>query len=136
MNIVRSTAPSLLVSTSGMGDAKFHQKLAETADFILIHGNSSKPDEYESKINALKRYKKPIVFNEDWCFSDDTRGVGDAVQKATAAWKAGASWGIMNQTRNQHWPFIFGIGKPEEGRNAKEDFVAYETIAKLVGIED
>ena len=39
----------------------------------------------------------------------------------------------MNQKRNQHWPFIFGIGKSEEGGNAKEDFVAYETIAELVG---
>jgi hypothetical protein len=40
----------------------------------------------------------------------------------------------MNVERNQRWPFVFGIGDPEEGGNAKEDFIAYETIAKLVGI--
>ena len=134
MNIVRSKAPSLLVSTSGIGDGLFHQKLAESADFILIHGNGCNPEEYESKVNALKSYGKPILFNEDWCFSNDRRGIDDAEQKATEAFNAGASWGIMNQKRNQQYPFIFGIGDPEEGGNAKEDFIAYETIAKLVGV--
>jgi len=134
IRIIHSTAPNLLVSTSGIGDGLFHPKLAETSDFILIHGNGCNPEEYDRKVNTLKHYGKPIVFNEDWCFSDDPRGVSDAVQKATAAFKASASWGIMNQQRNQHWPFIFGIGKPEEGGNAKEDFIAYETIADLIGI--
>jgi len=134
MNIVRSTAPDLIVSTSGMGDVRFHQKLIDAADFILLHGNVSNPDEYADKINALKHYKKPIIFNEDWCFSDDSRGIGDTEQKATEAFMAGASWGIMNQQRNQHWPFIFDIGDPQEGGNAKEDFIAYGTIAQLIGI--
>ncbi len=134
MNIVRSTAPELMVSTSGIGNCLFHEKLCDAADFILIHGNGCNPDIYEERVNAYKKYGKPIVFNEDWCFSDDPRGVPDAVQKATAAFEAGASWGIMNQKRNQQWPFIFGIGDPEEGGNAKEDFTAYETIADLVGI--
>lgn len=133
MNTVRSNAPSLLVSTSGIGDGLFHPKLAEAADFILIHGNGCNPEEYEPKVNDLKPYGKPILFNEDWCFSNDRRGIGDVVQKATAAFQAGASWGIMNQKRNQQYPFIFGIGNPEEGDNAKEDFTAYETIAKLDG---
>lgn len=132
MNIVRSTAPSLLVSTSGIGDALFHQKLAKAADFILLHGNGCNPDEYDEKVNVLKQYEKPIVFNEDWCFSNDRRGISDAVQKASAAFRAGASWGIMNQKRNQQYPFVFGIGDPEEGGNAKEDFIAYETITKLL----
>ena len=39
----------------------------------------------------------------------------------------------MNEERNQYYPFIFGIGNPEEGGNAKEDFIAYETIAELIG---
>ena len=134
INIVRSTAPNLLVSTSGMGNCRFHEKLCEAADFILLHGNGSDPGIYEERVNSFKKYGKPIVFNEDWCFSDDPRGVPDAVQKVTAAFKAGASWGIMNEERNQYYPFIFGIGKPEEDGNAKEDFVAYETIAKLIGI--
>jgi len=134
INIVRSTAPDLLVSTSGIGDCRFHEKLCEAADFILIHGNGCNPDIYEERVNSFKKYGKPIIFNEDWCFSDDPRGVPDAVEKVTAAFKAGASWGIMNERRNQYWPFTFGIGKPKEGGNAEEDFVAYETIAELIGI--
>ena len=134
INIVRSAAPNLLVSTSGIGNCKFHEKLCEAADFILIHGNGCDPDIYEESVNSFKKYGKPIVFNEDWCFSDDPRGAPDAAQKVTAAFKAGASWGIMNEERNQYYPFTFGIGNPEEGGNAKEDFIAYETIAKLLGI--
>ena len=135
IGIAKATAPELLVSTSGIGDGLFHQKLCEVADFILIHGNGCNPDEYENKVELLKKYGKPIVFNEDWCFSDDPRGVSDAVQKVTSAFNAGASWGIMNERRNQHYPFIFSIGSPEETGNAKEDFVAYETIAELIGIK-
>ena len=134
METVRSQAPHLLVSTSGMGDARFHEKLARSADFILIHGNTTDPEEYPAKIAALKGFEKPIVFNEDWCFSDDTRGIPDAIIKLKAAFNSGASWGIMNQRRNQQWPFTFGIGKPEEGGNAEEDFAAYETIARLTGV--
>lgn len=146
INIVRSKATDLIVSTSGIGDCEFHEKLCNAADIILIHGNGCNPEIYAERVNSFKKYRKPIVFNEDWCFSDDPRGIPDAVQKATSAFKAGASWGIMNQKRNQHWPFIFGIGNPEvelfqslktfskfEGGNAREDFIAYETIAKLVG---
>lgn len=134
MNIVRSTAPDLIVSTSGVGNCRFHEKLCEAADFIMIHGNGCAPDIYEERINPLKKHGKPIIFNEDTGFSDDPRGAADAPEKATAAFAAGASWGIMNLERNQHYPFIFGIGNPEEGGNAKEDFAAYETIARLVGV--
>ena len=133
MNIVRSTAPGLIVSTSGIGNCRFHEKLCEAADFIMIHGNGCDPNIYEERINALKKYGKPIIFNEDTGFSDDPSKTPDAVEKATAAFNSGASWGIMNVKRNQRYPFTFGIGKPEEGGNAKEDFIAYEAIAKLVG---
>ncbi|MDQ1327607.1 MAG: hypothetical protein QG641_890, partial [Candidatus Poribacteria bacterium] len=81
IGIVHSTVAELLVSTSGIGDGLFHPKLCEVSDFILIHGNGCNPDEYDSKVNELKKYGKPIVFNEDWCFSDDPRGISDAVQK-------------------------------------------------------
>jgi hypothetical protein len=134
MNIVRLTAPGLIVSTSGIGNCLFHEKLCEAADFILIHGNGCAPDIYEERVSALKRYGKPIVFNEDTGFSDDPRGVPDAAEKATTALRAGASWGIMNVRRNQWWPFVFGIGNSEEVGNTKEDFIAYETVAGLVGI--
>jgi hypothetical protein len=135
IKLAKQTTPELLVSTSGIGDGLFHPILCEVADFILIHGNGCEPEEYESKVGNLKKYGKPIVFNEDWCFSDDSRRKADAVQKATSAYKAGASWGIMNEERNQHYPFIFEIGSPDEEGNSREDFIAYETIASLLGIK-
>jgi hypothetical protein len=134
MNLVRSVHPKLPVSTSDLGNARLHSSLCEAADFILLHGNGTEPDDYAERIEAVKGYGKPVVFNEDWCFSDDPRGVGDAPVKARAAFENGASWGIMNQKRNQQWPFVFGIGRPDEGQNAKEDFAAYETIGELVGM--
>jgi hypothetical protein len=133
MDLVRSVHPKLPVSTSGMGNARFHPTLCEAADFLLLHNNETEPADYAERIAAVTTYGKPIVFNEDWCFSDDRRGIADAPAKATAAFENGASWGIMNQIRNQHWPFVFGIGQPDEGQNAREDRAAYETIRRLVG---
>jgi len=132
METVRSEAPHLLVSTSGMGDARFHELLARSADFILIHGNTTDPEEYPTRIEELKTFDKPIVFNEDWCFSDDTRGIPDAIAKLKAALENGASWGIMNQKRNQTYPFTFEIGRPGEGTNADEDFRIYQEMQRLV----
>jgi hypothetical protein len=134
MKLFRSVHPAVYVSTSGMGDAEFPSELAEAADFILIHGNTTDPEEYHGKIGKLQGYRKPIVFNEDWCFSDDTRGVFDAVEKMKRAFLNGASWGVMNQQRNQTWPFRFGIGRPDEGPNAQEDYELYEALAELLGL--
>jgi Cellulase (glycosyl hydrolase family 5) len=136
MSLVRSIAPSLPVSTSGMGDARFHENLAENADFFLVHGNVSEPEDYPEKIRMLKNYGKPVVFNEDWCFSDDTRGIPDAVKKMKAAFSNGASWGNMNQKRNQTWPFVYKIGKPGDGKNAEEDYLLYQALAKMLGISN
>ncbi len=134
MDLVRSAHPKLMVSTSDLGNARLHPALCEAADFILLHGNGTEPEDYPQRITAVATHGKPIVFNEDWCFSDDSRGVADAPAKAAAAFENGVSWGIMNQIRNQQWPFVFGIGRPDEGANAAEDFAAYETIRTLVGM--
>lgn len=136
MTLVRSVAPSLLVSTAGMGDARFHESLAEAADYILLHGNVSEPGEYPERIKSVTGYGKPVIFNEDWCFSDDTRGFPDAVEKMKAAFENGASWGIMNQKRNQAWPFNFTIGTPGGGENAREDFLLYQAMAEMLGISE
>lgn len=134
MNLVRTAAPGFFVSTSGMGDAFFHEKLVEAADYILLHGNVSEPQDYQARIAAVIPSGKPVLFNEDWCYSDDTRQIPDAIEKLKAAFNNEASWGNMNQQRNQTYPFIFTIGKPAEGVNAKEDFELYEAMAELLGI--
>ncbi|MFH1964537.1 MAG: cellulase family glycosylhydrolase [Acidobacteriota bacterium] len=136
MSLVRSAAPSLLVSTAGMGNARFHKNLAEAADYILLHGNVSEPVEYPERIKSVTGYGKPVIFNEDWCFSDDSREIPDAVEKMKAAFKNGASWGVMNQKRNQAWPFNFTIGTPGEGENAREDFLLYQAMAEMLGISE
>jgi hypothetical protein len=115
-----------------VGDARFHEKLERSADFILIHGNTTDPEEYPAQIEALRGCEKPIVFNEDWCFSDDTRGIPDAITKLRAAFNSGASWGIMNQKRNQTYPFRFGIGSPGESPNDDQDFRVYQELRRLV----
>jgi hypothetical protein len=135
METVRENGPDLMVSTSGMGDALFHNSLADAADFILLHGNVSEPEDYAGRVAAVEGSGKPIVFNEDWCFSDDTRGVFDAVIKMKAAFHNGASWGVMNQQRNQTYPFEFSIGRPEEGPNATEDFQLYQSMAEMMGLD-
>ena len=134
MSLVRSAAPTLLVSTAGMGDALFHETLAQAADYILLHGNVSDPEDYPERIGKLKAYGKPIIFNEDWCFSDDTRGIPDAVVKMRTAFESGASWGNMNQKRNQTWPFRFTIGNAAGDQNSREDFNLYQAMAKMLGI--
>lgn len=136
MDLVRSIHPKLLVSTSDLGSARLHPDLCKAADFVLLHGNGTEPEDFPERIAAVRGFGKPVVFNEDWCFSDDSRAVADAPIKAKVAFENGASWGIMNQKRNQQWPFVFGIGRPDEGQNAKEDFAAYEAIRKLVGLPD
>jgi hypothetical protein len=51
-----------------------------------------------------------------------------------AAFENGASWGIMNQKRNQTYPFTFSIGTTGEGKNAEEDFQLYQAMAEMLGI--
>lgn len=93
--------PELLVSTSGMGNGRYHEDLARAADFILIHFNTTSLDLYESRIEDVKKYGKPIVCNED-----DKLGPEGAAAQAIAVMN-GSSWGYMGMLRNQYFPFEF-----------------------------
>lgn len=97
----KAVHPDLLVSSSGMGNGEFPESVAEAADFLLIHFNNTALENYDDKINPLKKYGKPIVCNED-----------DKVGKAGAAALTysvlnGAGWGFMESGVNQHIPFEF-----------------------------
>jgi len=50
---------------------------------------------------ALKRFRIPIVCNED----DKVEADGAAAAAACVA--NGASWGFMHSRKNQHYPFTF-----------------------------
>jgi hypothetical protein len=93
--------PALLVSTSGMGTGLYHEDLAHAVDFLLIHFNNTSLEDYQDKIDVLKKYNKPIVCNED----DKIKKEG-AIALAMSVLN-GSGWGYMNIKENQHMPFDF-----------------------------
>jgi len=101
IRLAKQLNPELLVSTSGMGNGRYHDDLARAADFLLIHFNTTSLDLYESRIEDVKKYGKPIVCNED-----DKLGTEGAAAQAIAV-KNGSSWGYMGMLRNQYFPFEF-----------------------------
>ena len=96
---LRRAHPGFLYSTSG-GGARVETgrgmpsaSLVEAADFVLLHGNGTRPAQLEAAIIAVqampeyRRNPKPIVINED----------SPAVPNLDAAWRNGASWGYYDQ---------------------------------------
>lgn len=96
---LRAAHPEFLHSTSG-GGARVDTgrgmppgSLVDTVDFVLLHGNATRPPQLAAAIQAVKampEYRcnpKPIVINED----------SPAVPNLDAAWRNGASWGYYDQ---------------------------------------
>jgi hypothetical protein len=101
IRLARQTAPGLLVSTSGIGDGKLDDEVAEASDFLLIHFNSVPATNVPARIVALKKFGKPIVCNED------DRPVGEFPAVAESAVANGCSHGLMLIDLNQRFPFTF-----------------------------
>lgn len=101
IRLAKKTAPDLLVSTSGLGHGRMDDLIAKEADFILIHFNGTKVEDIPKRINALKKYNKPIVCNED-----DKIG-HEAASALKASVDNGCSWGFMHSKLNQYEPFEF-----------------------------
>ncbi len=100
--LAKATAPELLISTSGLGHGRMHEPVAEAVDFIMPHYNGTPLGDIPGRIQALKRYGKPIVCNED----DKVRK--DGAEAARLSVEKGASWGFMTTAVNQYQPFVFG----------------------------
>jgi hypothetical protein len=115
--LAKKTAPDLLVSTSGLGGGTLPDEVARASDFLLIHYNSTSLDNIPKRIAALKKYKKPIVCNED-----DKVGA-DGARAAELSVSNGASWGFMHNRVNQYFPLQFN--------GARDDPVVYETLIRL-----
>src|SRR5262249_33527041 len=64
LELAKKTHADLLVSTSGLGDGKFPEEVAQAADFLLIHFNGTKTEDIPARIKALKKFGKPVVCNE------------------------------------------------------------------------
>jgi len=118
--LAKRAAPKLLVSTGGMGKGLLPAEIAEAADFLLIHFNNTPLVDIPARIAALKKYRKPIVCNED-----DKVGA-EAVQAAARSVTAGASWGFMHKTVNQYFPKLsFG--------GTADDPAVYAALRRLTG---
>jgi len=117
IRLAKQLNPSLLVSTSGIGDGRLHRSLIEAADFLLIHFNNSTINEYASIIAELKKYGKPVVCNED----DKINNKGAMALKQSVL--NGSGWGYMNLKKNQTFPFRF------EG--VKDDPEVYGMFSKV-----
>jgi CubicO group peptidase (beta-lactamase class C family) len=101
IHLAKKTLPGLLVSTSGLGDGKLPDNVAQASDFLLIHFNGTPIRDIPDRIEALWKFNKPIVCNED-----EKTGPEGAHAAALCVTK-GASWGLMLVEINQHYPFTF-----------------------------
>ena len=117
IQLARETVPGLLVSTSGLGNGRLPDAVCRASDFLLIHFNGTSRDDIPKRIAALKKYSKPIVCNEDHKYGTE------AAQAARLSVEHGASWGLMQDPVNQHYPFHF--------RGANDDPIVYEAIRTL-----
>lgn len=117
IRLARATHPQLLVSSSGVGDGRLPDAVAEAADFLLIHFNGTPVGEIPDRVAALRRFGKPIVCNED-----DKTGP-EAVRAAEQSVSAGISWGYMNKEVNQFVPLVYD--------GAKDDPELYGALLRL-----
>jgi hypothetical protein len=115
--LVRQTTPKLLVGTSGLGNGRYPPQLAKESDLLLIHFNNTPLQAIPERIEALREFGKPIVCNED------TKVGQDGALAAASCVEHGASWGLMLQEHNQHFPFHFD--------GSSDDPSVYEKLREL-----
>lgn len=101
ISLAKNIYPTLLVSTSGMGDGQMNDSLVKAVDFITIHFNGTSLEDYEARIIPLKEAGKPVICNED-----DKTGVAGASALLHSVIN-GCGWGYMNSRQNQNMPFAF-----------------------------
>jgi hypothetical protein len=114
IQLAKKTWPNLLVSTSGLGNGRLPDNVCRASDFLLIHFNGTKLDDIPKRIQALKKYGKPIICNEDQKYGEQ------AAQAAILSVENGASWGFMHEKINQHFPFYF--------KGADDDLKVYQIL--------
>jgi CubicO group peptidase (beta-lactamase class C family) len=117
IRLAKQTAPGLLVSTSGLGGGRLHEKARQAADFLLIHLNNTSLEKFATVWPELKKSGKPIVCNED------TKIGVEGARIAEYCVEHGISWGLMLQEHNQHFPFHFD--------GAADDRVVYDKLKEL-----
>ena len=117
IRLAKRTGPELMVSASGYGDGRLAEQVARASDFLLIHFNGTPLNAIPGRIAALRQFDKPIVCNEDAKTGEE----GVAAAKLSVA--SGASWGLMLERTNQHFPFTFN--------GAADDAIVYAKLKEL-----
>ena len=103
IRLAQDRLTSLPVGASTRGTARTTPRVAAASDVILVHFNQLATSDIPSRVKALRAESpsKPVVANED----DRTGSAG--VAALTASVEAGASYGLMVEQVNQHYPFDF-----------------------------
>ncbi len=117
IGIAKETHPELIVTTSGMGSGLAADAVAEAGDFIIIHFNNTDMSGVPDRIDAMRRFEKPVLCNED------TKVGKRGADAASLCVENGCSWGLMRSDVNQYEPFVF------EG--AADDPVVYARLKEL-----
>jgi len=117
IRLAKETAPGLLVTASGYGNGTIHDEVAEVCDFLTPHFNGTGVEKIPQRLKALKKFTKPIVCNED-----NKRGK-NAADALHACVENNASYGLMLQGHNQHFPFHFD--------GPEDDPVFYSALKEL-----
>jgi hypothetical protein len=119
IRLAKNRHPSLPVSASYLRNGRITPKVAAASNLILVHFNGLALSEIPARIQALRQEYpgKPIVCNED------ARTGSAAAAAARASVKAGGSYGLMVERRNQYYPFEF--------RGRSDDPAAYDAYALL-----
>jgi len=117
IRLAKATVPGILVSASGVGNGKCDDEVCEAADFVLVHFNGTPVEQIPARVEALKRYGKALVCNED------DKNSADSARAAEVSVAAGCSWGLMRSGVNQYVSFAFN--------GAADDPVVYGKLKEL-----
>jgi hypothetical protein len=119
LRLAKDRYPALPVTASYIRNGQVTSRVGAVSDVITVHFNAVPTSDIPSRVKALRNAypTKPIVCNED------ERIGAAAAAAASATVGAGASYGLMVEHVNQHWPFDF------EGRT--DDPKAYDRYLVL-----
>jgi hypothetical protein len=128
---LREAHPGLLYSTSGGGvnveswRGMPSPEMVETFDYVLIHGNGTRPPQLETAIHALyempayQAAPKPVMINED----------SPAVPNMEVAWRNRVSWGYYDQgfEGQADDPYVHYAPRPRWNTGPYEELNGFQT---------
>ena len=117
IRLTKESNPDVIVSTSGMGSGRKSDAVAQAVDFIIIHFNNTDMADVPDRIEAMKRFGKPVLCNED------TKVGRRGAEVASLCVEHDCSWGLMHNPINQTWPFVFN--------GADDDPIVYARLKEL-----